>query len=482
MQRNRQENFLNIELRVQANGAARFILSPGWLAFFYGTYLYLYELRLVRDHISVIHPILIIWAAVLTAYNIMIRKMWRKLPFSKTLTMFSLAAAVTGIVNLQAGGIQNLKAFALVLIPLCVFYPLCVQPDAERRKKELLLSAAGLMSLSFLASIAAVVLFLLDVSQKVTVCGREYLIGIYMYGESAIVVPGIYIDTNHAACFAVLSALLGLMLFTECRRGLFKNRRADVAGMVFGIADLAVQALYFPLANSRGGWLSLIAAILAVVFFFAEGRLRGKGFGKSLKAAGCAAAAATLCVLLLLGLRGITSASFRTIETLEEKTEGVQLGFDKGSQYDDDTGAGRTVIWKEALSLYAERPAFGIGPGNSAFYASAHLGEKSILASGKAVHNSYLDLLLDYGALGFLLLMGFFVQCIIKTRKLLKCRASALDADYYIALCGVVMIACSSFFLSCVFINCTATYFTLLTLLGYLLAPELPEKVGSENG
>ena len=135
---------------------------------------------------------------------------------------------------------------------------------------------------------------------------------------------------------------------------------------------------------------------------------------------------------------------------------------------DDYIGGGRWNIWGETIKIYSNRFLFGTSPNNVAVMAEEY-GIGEFLRYGKAVHNSYLDLLLNYGLAGFISLMSFWGSAIYIVIKHLKKKEQAADNFYYLIIFCVLAIACSSAFLSCSFINTTAMYFSLLILVGYLL-------------
>ena len=121
------------------------------------------------------------------------------------------------------------------------------------------------------------------------------------------------------------------------------------------------------------------------------------------------------------------------------------------------------------MNLYGKNPVLGIGPGNSTFYAQQYnIGE--LLPYGSALHNSYLDLLVDYGILGFAALMTFFGYCVWLVLGRFFKAGKRLDGTTHLAAFSVVFLAGVSMFLSCAFINTTAMYFWMLCALSYLLA------------
>ena len=132
-------------------------------------------------------------------------------------------------------------------------------------------------------------------------------------------------------------------------------------------------------------------------------------------------------------------------------------------------GSGRIDIWKDTLQLVKRMPIFGICPGNSKLYAQKFDIAAYTLAKGKEVHNSYLDLLLNYGAVGFLIMMAFLVLCIKNVLTKVFKFGKKLDFSYYLVMFSVMVVAITSFFLTSLFISTTAVSFIVFITLGYLV-------------
>lgn len=500
----KRERTQAIEQRVETHGVFRFFASHTVLAFFYGIFLFLYELKFLNQLIPVIHPLLIAWTGGLFLYDVLVRGFWRKVPFWKVLALFVVSVAITAALNVSISASGSVKAVILTSLPLVAFYPVCLLAPRQERTKALVKSLLGAAIVVFLASLAAVILYIMRFGDAVQFMGMESQIGIGLYdpryADSGIILYGLYKDTNHPAVYAVVFALYSLVLFHACRNGLFDQKWANVLGQVFAVANFIVQVCYFPLANSRGGWLSLSAALLVSVFLYLFlGRLANRGAAARLAGS---VGAALLCVVLvcgcLLGVRSGLSHLSIALETRGTQTETPnqpsqpsQPGTsntpdsshvlpsggettDSFEKNNSNFGAGRFNIWRETLKMWTWRPIFGENPGNSAYYANHFFqeGESTYMIYGKAIHNSYLDLLLDYGAVGFACLMCFFVLCMWTVlKRILVCKAHQ-EPVYFVVICVVVLIACGSFLLSCSFVNTTAMYFVLLIMVGYLLASD----------
>ena len=490
----KRENCERLDQRMQAYGIVRFLTSHTALAFFYGVFLFLYELRYLRQAVPAIHPVLIAWAGALAVYDIVVRRIWEKLPNRSFLLLFCLAAGITAITTIETGAVSNIKGWIFVVLPLVAFYPLCLLEPEEKRKKALIKAMLGAAIVIFAASALAVVMYLQRFSQEVAYMGEIWTLGIrhYIPGDetTAVLLYGIYTDTNHAAAYAVAFAAYSVVLFLSCLKGLFHRHWQNVLGAVFAGLNFFVQVCYFPLANSRGGWLCLLAAVVLCTFAWGYHKIRVSGNGRRIAAAVLSAVLVTGTLYgSLIGLRsglsdlsmmitygissgGNTSATTPATgpsSTGPSSTVPPTIPGDSFDKTDNGSGSGRLNIWKEGLGLFAKRPIFGTGPGNNAYYADKY-NVGILLAEGDALHNSFLDLLVDYGIVGFISLTGFWGACLWAVLRAIWSRGKTLGMDFYLNVFTVLFVAGISVFLSCTFINTTAMYYLMLLPCSYLMA------------
>jgi len=78
------------------------------------------------------------------------------------------------------------------------------------------------------------------------------------------------------------------------------------------------------------------------------------------------------------------------------------------------TSPTRTDSAKAAWRLVADHPLLGVGPGRAAFTWALPDGR---IATGRYAHNEYLQILVEFGALGFVLLLGVLVAIVVTVRR-----------------------------------------------------------------
>lgn len=509
-----------VDERISRHLLAKFFFSHTALVFFYGLFLFLYEIKFVRSMISPLHPVLIGWTGILVLYDIFIRNIWKKIPFSVLIFLFTVSAGITVITTKEAGVVSGIKSWILTLIPLYAFYPLCHSLPKERRENALLISFLGAALVVFAASALALGLYAIRFSDYVTIGATREFVGMRFYiptdPTTGILLYGLYVDTNHAAIYALAFAAYGILLFVNGYRRAFTRMWQNFFAMVFGAISAVVQLCYFPLANSRGAWLALAIALFFMSFFMSIGlwKTQKRRF-VTLVLSVLVSAAVTGCLLggILILRTGITQLPNLVDKITVEDTAIEEILSDEGddsvaqkpSQDTDDGSAAeptdapdnsqdmeiaqsigdteisfdksetsfdgsRFLIWKEALQVFSKRPIFGTSPTNNQYYAVKYQVGLDKIGIGCSVHNSFLDLLLDYGTVGFVLLMAFWVMCAVWVLRKQFTVMNKVEPIWYMAIFITVITACASMTLSCTFINTTAMYFLMTVNAGYLVS------------
>ncbi len=229
-------------------------------------------------------------------------------------------------------------------------------------------------------------------------------------GQAGTAVTGTFVNRNNFATYLNLGILIGAaLLFEGVMRAAAAHdlRRLVVAFLdeVMGKRSLLLATLLLLisaslLTGSRGGFLSLAAALVLFVFLvmlLARPRLS--------RALGSLAALVFLA-WVLLGLSGSL--------TLERLTR------------DDESGSNRLLAYTVAIELIGERPWLGHGYGT---FAEAFLPHRDERFEGqhfvyRKAHNTYLEHAVELGLpataflyLGPIVLSGFMLRGVFRRRR-----------------------------------------------------------------
>lgn len=138
---------------------------------------------------------------------------------------------------------------------------------------------------------------------------------------------------------------------------------------------------------------------------------------------------------------------------------------DSGSEI----GNGRLGIWKEAMELYIKQPVFGISPKAQGIISKEKYSEDEFptMSKGRSIHNSYISVLLYYGAVGFVILIAWLLKIFVRIYKFeYKNKFTSKSILLYSAL----FILTSSFFLESIFINNYFEQTYLMFIIGFLIS------------
>ena len=198
------------------------------------------------------------------------------------------------------------------------------------------------------------------------------------YGRRA---SGFYICPNHLAGLLEVVGIFGLSLTVWSRWPAWAKLLTGYATVMCYIGVI--------LTASRGGYLSVLGSLL--VFLLLSARIvRATGSTLRLRIGLAALVMAVLASLAVVAV--IKKSDFLT---------------DRTSRVADQTDI-RLKFWRAAVDQWKSSPLLGTGSRTYLFYGRKYRGEQ-VQLDPVYVHNDYLHLLSEYGAVGFALFVPFFL-------------------------------------------------------------------------
>jgi O-antigen ligase len=215
---------------------------------------------------------------------------------------------------------------------------------------------------------------------------------------------GTFICPNNFAGF--LELVLGLIVagVVVRRAGHGSVEQSALKKVFLTYAGLVVLAgIAFTL--SRSGWLATAVGLFG---FLLWGDWRSRAMWPRLIAAAVLAAAVTVVAFKVQPVRDYLAFTF----TSSDKHDPNSLG--------DPTLGGRVWLWKASLKVAGEHPLFGSGPATWQWFHLKHR-HPSVQFREENAHNDILNLLSDYGAVGFVLVLAalvcFFWHAVVLARS-----------------------------------------------------------------
>jgi O-antigen ligase len=208
-----------------------------------------------------------------------------------------------------------------------------------------------------------------------------------------------------AGCVPAIALIAGLM------------KEAPARVRLLGWPAMAVLVTGAAASESRGGVIAALVAVAAAVALMRGRRL---------------ATLAIVCVALAPAA-AYSAVSPDTLSRLKLSGQ--------------DAGTGRTGLWQTAVTMAADHPLIGVGPGQFQVHSRDYArrpGEivfvEQLTETPHVVHNTYLQVLTEFGAVGALLFGGAVLACISAAFQASR-RFRALGREGLAHLATMVLVA-----------------------------------------
>lgn len=466
------------------------LLNPVYCVSAYLVYLLLRQVAVLGDFLGPMQYSLLLWAYVLIIFYLYKDRSFFNAPWMKILVLLLPAVLITLAVNYAVNPVTQVKSAVLLAVSVLLVYPLgryiAYSRNPHRELAKLLLPAqiiTGLQALTAVVMIATGFTFLDKLAGSIRYLGVQSFT--YESGNRAFIVFGMNLDSNHAAIYGIVSVFITTWALIY-RDKIFFTAKAQKKYQILYWINLVLLVIATAGCNSRGARLSLFVTLAVIgLCLFGYYYRRSEYLQKKSKAL-------LIVWVILIGGMGYTTVN-AILDTLVEGeiayfSQVFKLNHPAGSKEDssylkvsddlsmlsvdkgDSTKSARIYIWKETFDLWKGHPAVGIGPYNTDEYAKAeHLpGEQKMLERGYHVHNSYLDVLISYGALGFGIYVVFFLGCLVSYIKALKLRYPDWS-DFFLGMAWLTIMS-GVMFLTDSFLGLDYLFGVLLIIMSYLIA------------
>lgn len=220
-----------------------------------------------------------------------------------------------------------------------------------------------------------------------------YIIGLKVTGVSSVGVEiisfGLLVDRDYPRLIGLLEDPNIFIFYNTIFFSFYLTNLKGVKHSVGFILCVITSLLTF----SRGGIVALLLVVILYIFLV--------DFSKKLKMA----ATFILCLLVLY-----IAGSFSQLDVNQIITSRI-------IDFSTDGGSGRFELWGQALQYFMSHPLFGIGAFNFSDYYEFDHNIKLY------VHNTYLEVLVESGIIGFVFyfhFLFFLIITLLKTRLHIK--------------------------------------------------------------
>ena len=381
------------------------------------------------------------------------------------LLIFLVVCLISSVINVNYGLLGNIRNLVWLAISFLLLYPIDEERSIEDVKKEIKFVTNILTLVWFIACLASLVMFLLQIGFYVDVYPDSFARLGFVEGR----LFGIFEDPNYAAVVAVVIILFSIFNIKNSSRQSFK---------IFYFSNILVNFCYLVLSGSRTAEVSAIIVTFLLIYFVLMQRFKCQKMNLILKQLTFVVVSLTCSLALIFSifftrkmlsyLPELIGAPFQTTSVSEPRVRKHVDTTREDISNSADVSNCRFKIWKSALELFKSSPIFGTSPRNMRTYAKAEFPNGFIAQRSYAVHNAYLDVLTSTGIIGALALAIFFIKylaCIFRFLFL-----NLKSENYYIILLNfsvVTAVAISAFFLSEIFFVNTIGVLVFWLNIGY---------------
>lgn len=405
-------------------------------------------------------------------YRVIHIKRFLNMKYIWLLFAFFVSYGISLILNIKYGFIDPLQAMVWMALQYFILFLKDPEVPQQKTEKEFRILSWIFMLYTLICSILSFLMLLFNYSVKDFERVPVKLAGL-VWGR----LWGVYTDPNYASVLAIVAIFIGLYLV--------KSYKSVFVKILCGI-NAAFQIMYVAFSDSRTGLVCLAAGGA----FYAYMRLAKLPKFKVRKITGqavsCIVAVCILCIMVAIP-KGI-KIGYNEIIKLTETTqppagngENIESPNDKeigrDQDIESDVSNRRFDLWKSGLEIYAKKPVFGVSMFNAVAFAQEQLPNTYLINNDAGIfdslHNTFLNVLLSQGIVGFVIMMLFAVLAIIFIlQRLIKMDSESEPIDcvkYIILLSILVTITVSMMFVGDVFYLNSGASFLFWSILGMML-------------
>ncbi len=417
----------------------------------------------------------------------------------KTKYIWILAAlfVATGISTLLNHGYafsDNIKAAANMFIQFFVLYAVGNRMTKERINRDVTVIGSALGALWMIAVAVSLVMYFFDINYSQTnyIWGEPTLInqGFVRVDDGAVVMRlwGVFVDPNFAAAISIIVICFAVYMMHTARKRWIK---------ALHITNIVLQSLYVVLSNSRMALIILLFLAFVGCWYISIKKIRNfkvrviaeKRLLREAVAVVLAVAMVFVCYLGVTAAKKVLPYAQYGITHMMNGSDGSsgdgETTDDEIASLDredisnkDDISNGRLKMWGEGFKVLKKNPVIGVGP--RSYHLIANDLDSSMSIAEKSIHNSYMELLMGNGIVGFLLLLAFFLLC-AKDALVLRFKNSGSLFTVGILMLIVLSALAGGMFISSLFYYLSGISVVAFGMLGYAISYMQCEKREAED-
>ena len=384
------------------------------------------------------------------------------------LVLFCGSYLLSTLLTRQYGLMENIQALIWMVIQFFIVYTYNNSAPIEQDKKEIKILGWLFLGYTFLMAAAALVMLITDYNNY-RPAGDTAVISGFLWNR----LWGLYTDPNYGAVFSIVSMVLSVAFYKASKKPI----------RAFLIVNIVFQGLYITFSDSRTALVALMATVFAAAFLLL---LRAKKLEKQ-KVPVRAVISVALALVLAVG----SAVTIAVVQKTGNELKILQYEYNakhKGDTENEvpDTIIGRTdsdinndvsnrrfAIWQSGLEIFKTSPMTGITFRNYIPYAKENLPNTYIVHNDQglfpSMHNSFVDILVSQGILGFIIILCFIVSVlIVLLRGIFKTQGEIYRYNVFLLVSFIPILVSMMFYSETFYMN-TGGAFLFWAFLGYLM-------------
>lgn len=327
------------------------------------------------------------------------------------LIIFSVLSLLSAIINFRYGGINNLVENAQSLVWMSFSFFNLYAYDASQKKTEIKKDFNIISHFFLIYNMAAVIISIVMLFANyslIEVRNGATVLGGFLWSR----LWGIYTDPNHGAVASIVCILLS-MYFIKIKYSVWKK--------AIYIINIILSIIYIACSDSRTGLVTVAVGLAVYIYLLLIKKEIKKINTRVIKNIFCifVAIAVSVSAVFVISITkvAITKAKIIYSQGSNSVAEEELIIGRENSKYNadisDDISNRRFSIWSSGLEIFAKSPLFGASFRGMVSFAEKLLPNTYILNNGQGIfncmHNSFLDVLVSQGIIGFGVFMAFAI-------------------------------------------------------------------------
>lgn len=240
---------------------------------------------------------------------------------------------------------------------------------------------------------------------------------------------GLFSDPNFAAFTSLI--LIILLIYTIMHTKI-------KALKIYGIISIFLNLCYLIMSNSRTIYITALGVLFTAIVLITYNNLKTDPASDTKTFLILSGKRILIAILGVAAVYSIIFFPMRQFGQFMEPERSVNDMVREDVNTENITN-NRSTIWKNYFSLYKDKPVFGFSIRSALPYATEKYPDSYLAKTQYVTHNSYISLLIETGATGFIVMGAFFLLTFIQSLKRIR-QKEKISTNYILSVALIVAV------------------------------------------